>query len=121
MDKREMEFMIKQFNCIPDGTKQACIKIREYLQNGCVTQNGIKTITSAVTNDEFIAAVNILLAYAWQNKENDCVPETWYCDSDCSRVCNAICPGEFQLGNKDENGKTLAKKRCPYFADSYFI
>ena len=119
MKREKVDFTIKQNNCIPGGSKEACIKVREYLQNIKQTQPEITVSSScSVSNQEFVDAVKVLMAYAWQNRENDCLPDMWYCDNDCSNIDTCIfCPGEYQLAPKDENGKSLSKKLCPYFID----
>lgn len=122
MNKEELDFLNKYFDCVPNGSKEACIKVREYLQHIDQIENGITVFPSCVvSNQQFLNSVRILLAYAWQNKENDCAPEFWYCDNDCSYLDGYfLCPGEFQLAAKEKEGKNLSKKRCPYFTDSIY-
>lgn len=122
MKKEELDYAIRCANCVPNGSKEACMKVREFLQNVKESEHGITTSHyCAVNNQEFLDAVRVLMAFAWQNKENDCVPEMWYCDSDCSNIDSCVfCPGEFQVAPRDEKGKSLGKKICPYFADSIY-
>lgn len=122
MKKRVVDYIIEQSDCIPNGSKEACIKVREYLKYLKLDKDNISSPICDVTNEEFIDAVKVLMAFAWQNKDKDCVPETWYCDNACQNIdLDAIClfcNGEFQLAKKDEQGKNLSKKLCPYFVDS---
>lgn len=105
--------------CVQGGIKEACIIVREYLQNSRIYQTVISSSNSAVTTDEFVQAVKVLMAYSWQNRANDCIPERWECDIDCASIDSSIfCPGEFQIASKDEKGRSLSKTLCPYFRDS---
>ena len=115
MNKDEFDLAVKNMECLEGGIKEACLIVRNYLSNK----------EPVVSLDDFNKAVEVLMAYAWTNKENDCIPETWYCDNDCTHCGsffgNYFCPGEFQLGKKDKDGKYLTKNRCPYFRDSQYI
>lgn len=125
MTKEELNFVIKDLKCIPRGIKETCITARQYLKNCELNEKNITSIDSPksiIEAKEFIKAVNLLMAYAWQNRANDCIPELYYCEDDCSFIDNyLLCPGECQLASKDENGNSLSKKRCPYYRDSSYI
>jgi len=115
MERTEFDFAVKHIKCIPEGTKEACVIVREFLQTRPRIQAGLH---SAVTTEEFLKAVKTLMAYSWENRENDCVPEFYHCDNDCSNIQRCIfCPGEYQLAGKDEKGMSLSKKLCPHFRD----
>ena len=122
MKREYVDYTIQKLKCVPNGSKEACVKVREYLQNIQLDRKN-NTISSndfcCVSSEEFINSVQTLLAYAWQNREQDMVPESWYCDNDCSNIDRCIfCSGEYQLAAKDERGKSLSKRLCPYFSDS---
>jgi hypothetical protein len=122
MERKMLDFAVSNMKCIEGGTKEACVYVREYLQNCMVPKyenKDISSVNSAVTSDEFIEAVRVLMGYAWENRKDDNIPETFYCDKDCSYIdTHYICPGEFQLAQKDEVGKPFSKKLCPHFMDS---
>lgn len=107
MKKSELEFVLNQNNYLKGGTKKSCILVRDFLKNATISRGEISSI-SAVTAEEFVKAVKILLAAASQN--NDVVPDTWHCDSDCKLFSFLPCPGEYA---SDKNAKNL----CPYFTD----
>lgn len=63
------------------------------------------------------------MAFAWQNREQDCVLERVICDNDYSEFNHGgFCSGEFQLvskNNLEKNGDGKVKaKCCSYFRDS---
>lgn len=119
MERKMFDFSVGEIKCIKGGIKEACVIVREYLQNSKVSGESISSPNSAVTTEEFIQATNILMAYAWQNRKNDCIPEFWYCIDDCSNIDKCIfCPGEYQIASKDEKGKSLSKIPCPHYKDS---
>ncbi len=127
MEKDYFDFLVEHFNCAPGGSKEACLKVREFIQNSTIDQKGniIPSKASAVDSNEFMEAVRVLMAFSWQKKGQDCVPERFVCDSDCSLNQPGFCPGEFQLFKKeslekDGDGKVKAK-RCPHFRDSWDI
>jgi hypothetical protein len=48
---------------------EACLIVREYLQNSKISKSDVQSISSpnsAVTAEEFIQAVKILMAYSWE-------------------------------------------------------
>lgn len=122
MEREYLDDTIRHLKCIPFGTKEACIKVREYLKNARL-DSGNDMIQggeyNSVDSKEFVEAVKVLMANSWEQRENDRVPDMWYCDSDCSNIDTCIfCPGECQLAPTDEGGKSLSKRLCPYFSDS---
>ena len=120
MDKEFLEFIIEHFECVPGGSKEACIKVRQFIGNAIVDEEGrlIPSLNSAVSSEEFLEAVRVLMAFAWQNREQDTVPERFICDSDCTQIGD-FCLGECQLVSKrhSEYGK-VKSKQCPYYRDS---
>lgn len=115
MQREKMDFVINK-NCNKGGVKEACYIVREYLSNCKKSEDTICTGShSAVSNQEFLAAVEVLLAFSW-SQQMDVIPEMFFCDVDCSRLDTDIfCPGEFQLGKNSES--VLQKKLCPHFMD----
>ncbi len=105
MDRKEFDFVMKENNYLEGGTKEACIKARDYLINHNAGM-------SFVNVDEYEEAVRTLIAFAF--RKEDTVPEKWHCDSDCHRVSYLLCPGECNI---DKN----SKKRCPFFMDEGLI
>ena len=128
MEKGLFDFTIRHLKCIPGGSKEACIKAREFIQYSTFDREGriIPRDYSAVNSEEFMDAVQVLMAFAWQNREQDCVPERFICDEDCSELNHGgFCPGECQLigkENLEKSGEEKVKaKRCPHFRDSWDI
>ena len=101
MTKKEIDFILKDNSYIENGTKQACVKIQDYLKNIKTSES-----SSSIEFNEFIECVGILLAFTFSSK--DTIPERWYCDNDCRYNGCMICPGEFNL---EED----SKKICPYY------
>jgi hypothetical protein len=116
MKKDKFKFIIDR-TCNKGGVKEACYVVREYLSNSKADENGIfNGDQSAVSNQEFLSAVESLLAFSW-SQNIDIVPEMYLCDNDCSRLdTDGFCPGEFQLSKSSE--KVKQKKLCPHFIDS---
>lgn len=106
MDKDQLEFVCKINQYLEGGTKEACVKIREFLKYAKKTENQIYSPLSCISNDEFIEAVKVLMASAF-NKEDE-VPETWNCDNDCRKVNYLLCPGECNIYKE-------ASKMCPFY------
>lgn len=106
MTKEEMQFVLKDNSYLENGTKQACVKIQDFLKH-------IKSIesSSSVNNREFLDAINVLLAFSF--REKDTIPERWYCECDCRHSGALLCPGEFNV-NKSSH------KLCPYFRQEDF-
>ena len=68
--------------------------------------------TPCIKADEFMEAVQILMAFAFS--QEDTVPERWNCDNDCCMTSNIVCPGECNI-DKSSN------KICPFFMDEGLI
>lgn len=105
MNREEFDFVMKQNNYLKGGTKEACIKIRDFLRH-------FDAGMSFVNVDEYKEAVGTLIAFAF--RQEDIVPEKWKCDIDCRMLSYLMCPGEFNLDNNSE-------KRCPFFTDESLI
>lgn len=105
MDRKEFDFVMEHNNYLKGGTKEACIKARDFL---CNFNSGM----SFVDVDEYKESVRTLIAFAFSQK--DTVPERWSCDNDCHRLSDLICPGEFNMDNN-------SNKKCSFFIDEGLI
>jgi len=103
-----LEFVAEQNHYLEGGTKEACLKVREFLKFIQCDGNDRIFTNSCVEPKEFISSVKTLMAFAFQKEDE--IPKTWHCDNDCHRVNNILCPGECNI---DKNSKNL----CPYFID----
>lgn len=113
MKRNMLEFVLDSNSYVKGGTKEACVKIREFLKNASTDEDEfVITHHSCVTSEEFVSAVKTLMAYAFQKEDE--IPKMWHCDNDCCKVSNILCPGECNI-DKD------AKELCPYFIDEGFI
>ena len=112
MKREELEFVLKDNNYMEGGIKEACVKVRDYLNSVVCTTDVIHS-SSSVTSEEFVDAVMTLMAFSFTHY--DTVPERWYCDTDCHYLTSDLfCPGECNLDKK-------SKKLCPYFSDESLI
>lgn len=112
MTREELDFVLKQNAYLEDGTKQACVKVKESIQNVRCTDNKIEILQSCVSIDEFMEAMRILVAFASQKKDQ--TVKTWYCDDDCRRISSLLCPGE---GSISKDAETI----CPFYVDEGLI
>ena len=112
MERNQLDFALKKNNYLEGGTKEACIKARDFIKYSVISKTGINSNLSCVSDEEFIRAVKVLIAFSF--KQEDTIPETWSCDSDCKRISQDICPGECNI-NKD------SLKTCPYFIDEGLV
>ena len=107
MNRRDFEKKMSEYGYQKGGTKEACLKAEEVLQN--IVSSYIELIAprSAVNMSEFVDAVNVLIA-ATKPKE-DYVPTICRCENDCAYLYSQ-CPGrkEYVIS---EDSKTL----CPYY------
>lgn len=112
MKQEELEFVLKQNEYLKGGTKEACIKARDFLFNAKNPGNQLQSPNSCVSANEFTKAVEVLMAFAFQ--QEDQIPERWHCDSDCQCVSYLLCFGECNISNEAEG-------LCPYFRDESLI
>ena len=105
MKKEEFEFIKGLLEVRPGGVKEACLIVKEYLSN-------LDDLTkSAVTKDEYIEAVNILINYSFENSDKNTMIEEFYCKEDCRMNTEFnVCKGKFSTSNK-------GKKLCKYYMD----
>lgn len=113
MKRNMLEFAVDSNNYFKGGTKEACVKIREFLKYVSINEDEfIISRNSCVSSEEFIDAVKTLIAYAFEREDE--IPKTWHCDNDCYKISNILCPGECNIDKE-------AKELCPYFADEGLI
>ena len=112
MDWLELQYVLRNGQFKKGGTKEACVKAREFIKNSMNPGNQLHAPLSCVNANEFVDAVKTLIAFAY--RQEDTIPETWKCDNDCRRSSSFLCPGECNIRN-DSN------KMCPYFIDEGFI
>ena len=101
MTKKEIEFIIKNNSYLEKGTKQACIKVRDYLKKIEVIES-----KSSIDLDEFCNCINTLLAACFQDKDK--IPSKFYCENDCKYSGFLLCAGEFNIDQDSD-------KICPYY------
>ena len=112
MKREELEYVLEHNNYLKGGTKEACVKAREFIKNSMNPGNQLHAPLSCVKADEFVEAVKTLMAFAF--RQEDTIPETWKCDNDCHRSSYFLCPGECNI-NKNSD------KMCPFFMDEGLI
>lgn len=112
MERKELDFVLKQNQYLKGGTKEACIKVRDFLLHATNSGNQIHSELSCITTDEFIESVKTIMAFTF--RQDDTIPERWKCDNDCRMVSNLLCPGECNISK-------IAKNVCPFFMDESLI
>lgn len=108
MERKKLDVVLQQNNYLKGGTKEACIKARDFLRHKNNPESQNQFIVSCVSEDEFVEAVKVLMAYAFQREDE--MPDMWYCDSDCKRTFDVVCPGECNISKE-------SKVLCPFFVD----
>ena len=106
IDKNYYEYLTKDFP--ENSVRKACYDVREFMRS-----QKYGTMDNAVTEEEFYKSLDILLAYSYEQSNDETVVEQYYCDSECERN-NGIygfCPGEFQINSK-------SRVLCRHFMDS---
>ena len=102
MNREDFEFTKKILEFREKGVKEACLIVKEYLSN---LEDPTK---SAVTKEECIEAIKILVNYSFSTSNKNTMVEEFYCKEDCRyKNCFGFCPGEFTL---DEESKVLCKE-----------
>ncbi len=112
MDWLELQYVLRDGQFKQGGTKEACVKAREFIKNSMNPGNQLHAPLSCVSANEFVEAVKTLMAFAY--RQEDTIPETWTCDNDCRRSSSFLCPGECNIKNDSD-------KMCPYFMDEGLI
>ena len=108
MDRDQMKFTLEHMHYLKGGTKEACLKVRNFIQTAATIGQTIQSPGSCVRPEEFIDAVRLLLADCFQQKDR--VPETWHCDNTCANITDFLCPGECCVNPRAQN-------LCPYFIE----
>ena len=105
MERKEFDFIKQILEVKEHGVKEACLMVKEYLNN-------LEDITkSAVTKEEFIEAITIILNYSFTSSNKNTVVKEYYCKEDCrmnTEFC--FCKGEFSLSSN-------SKKLCKHYLD----
>ena len=103
MKKEDFE-LVKQIRELKKGgVQEACLIVKEYLSNLS------DTTKSAVTYEEYLDAVHILMNYSYENSNKDTIIDECYCEYDCRMNTEFnVCKGTFSLSSK-------GKKLCKYY------
>lgn len=112
MKKDELDLLLKRNNYLQGGTKEACIKIREFLMKSTMNMDTIHSPSECITSSDFVEAVRVLMASVSQKEDE--IPKRWLCDSDCRNINNLFCKGMFSLDYKSQSS-------CPYFVDDGLV
>ena len=112
MERNELKSVLESNHYIQGGTKEACVKVVEFLRNVINPGNQLHAPLSCVIANEFVDAVKVLMAFAF--RQEDTIPETWRCDNDCHMVASPLCPGECSINQE-------SSKICPFFMDEGLI
>ena len=103
MNKENFE-LVKQIRELRQGgVQEACLIVKEYLLNLDNPDN------AAVTREEFIDAVHILMNYSYENSDKNTMIDECYCEYDCRMNTEFnVCKGTFSVSGK-------GKKLCKYY------
>ncbi len=107
MEHEMLNFVLRDNHYIEGGTKEACIKVRDFLHYAKLSGNEIISTNTCVSVEEFSEAVKTLMAAAF--RQDDTIPKRWYCANDCRYTSYILCPGECNIGEK-------STKLCPYYS-----
>lgn len=108
MQREQLNFVCKDNGYLAGGTKEACVKARDFIKNVKNHGNVLSSPLSCVSADEFIEAVKVLMASAFLKEDE--VPKTYRCENDCRKVSYLLCPGECNLDKE-------ANDMCPFYED----
>ena len=112
MTRKSLKSLIEEKSYLKGGTKEACVKAKEFLRAAICEGNTVQARQFGVNSKEFCEAVKVLIAFAYEHADE--VPRRWICDEDCKRISEDFCPGEFGI---DKNSKNL----CPFFIDDGMV
>ncbi len=112
MRQEELDFVLEQNEYLEGETKEACVKVKEFLNYATSSEKQIESMLSCVTAYEVVEAVKVLMAFAFL--QSDTVPKHWKCDVDCRRRSAILCPGECNVSKSADN-------MCPFFVDEGLI
>ena len=73
MEREMLNFVLRDNHYIEGGTKEACIKVRDFLHYAQLSGNKIISANTCVSAEEFAEAVKTLMAAAFQ--QDDTIPE----------------------------------------------
>lgn len=107
MDRQQLGYAIEKYAQWVGGTRESCIKIKDFIENAQITENGIqKTDATCVTTEEFLEALRILMAYSYLKYDE--IPTRWHCKTDCKEKSRDICLGTFNV----KDGYAI---ECPFY------
>lgn len=103
MDRLELEKVLKQQAFRHGGTREACVKVQDFMINfykwGYENKYGkdkMEFPKSCVTVEEFIDALDVLVASTFLKKDE--VPKVWRCNPEkCKFSDTDFCYGMFNL------------------------
>ena len=107
MKQEELEFILKSNRYLEGGTKEACIKVRDFLHHAKNPGNQLQSPMSCVTADEFAEAVKVLMEFAFE--QEDTIPKKWKRENDC-KINYYSCSEECILNKKPD-------KVCPLMGE----
>lgn len=84
MERKELDFTLKQNRYLQGGTKEACVKAKEFLTHATNPGNQIHSVLSCVNANEFMGAVKTLIALA--DQEEDQIPKTYEYKKDKRKI-----------------------------------
>ena len=108
LDRDQMKFTLEFMHCLKGGTKEACLKVRNFIQTAAPIGQTIQSPQSCVRPDEFIEAVMVLLADCSQHEDR--LPKTWHCDNTCVHTSAFLCEGECSVNPR-------APELCPFYVE----
>lgn len=120
MERCELDLVLKNQAFIPGGTREACVKIRDFMINfykyKYEREHGKNTMLkfpeSCVNLDEFIEAVNVLVSSSFLKKDE--VPARWHCVPKlCKYADSPFCYGMFNLITETESERV-----CPFWHET---
>lgn len=74
MERKELDFILENNHYLKGGTKEACVKAREFIVNSINPGNQLHAPLSCVKANEFVEAVKTLISFAFS--QEDTIPET---------------------------------------------
>ena len=74
MERKELKYILESSHFMKGGTKEACVKAREFIENSMNPGNQLHAPLSCVKANEFVEAVKVLMEFAFE--QEDTIPET---------------------------------------------
>lgn len=116
MERCELEKVLKQQAFKHGGTREACVKVHDFMINFYkwdyekkYGKDKMEFPESCVTTQEFLEALDVLVAAAFLQKDE--VPKFWRCNpAECKFSDTDFCYGMFNL-----TLDTTDTNICPFF------